>query len=770
VLLVEDATRTVVLTTLMDADLQPSGQNDDTVANRRTRIRKWDHKGKILDKNGNELVDLDDAANLNDAARRGTIPVPAGATGVQVEAGILLRFDLEPNGGTFRVGDYWNFAARSAGGTFEKLHAAPPRGTHHHYTRLGIVTFPGPATDCRVIWPPPFGGEDCACTVCVSPEDHNSGSLTIQRALDQVHDKGGTVCLEPGDYVLGATPLRVRDVESVRIVGKGSKTILSYLGEGAALQLESGKDVDIRDITFAFASRGDIPAGGISLRNMLELVVDGCYFLELGDKRDRSTAIEVSGLIADACITRNVVLSANGLIARTSQSEEDYLIVADLEVSGNRFDCTERGIDLTGRAAFYDGDIRLDANMFRDCRTTAINAVLASANDDVPTPGKLRISRNLMVCRGNGIIAGATLLDISANAWRGLVREVPKTGGHGISLVSALDGLTIGDAQITDNTFLSVTENGVHVDTACGSLTISRNTLSFIQGSAIFFGNKASAGSVIIESNHMNQLCWEHDDRELPCCGVLLAGCEQARFSGNVVTNVASRAEHVPWFCGVEVLGCRNVRMEHNEIEGIGPPDFQGIGVGVAIGTFSEAAVSNNRITQFAAGQQPQGAGMWYGLGVVGGMAQLLKNYASRAFASGRSMYIGTKAGSVRVSALGGKLSALLDGVRMRIDENTVAGGGRRGDFGAELTLLSGTGECQFIGNTAELQRQTGLAAVQVNALVVQASNNRVTRTGEGVCLNIASRTFTILGNITMTKIQVNGSDITAPWADLNVI
>jgi len=40
---------------------------------------------------------------------------------------------------------------------------APPRGVHHHFCRLALVSFPGTPTDCRTFWPPDFGA---SCFVC----------------------------------------------------------------------------------------------------------------------------------------------------------------------------------------------------------------------------------------------------------------------------------------------------------------------------------------------------------------------------------------------------------------------------------------------------------------------------------------------------------------------------------------------------------------------------------------------------------------------------
>jgi hypothetical protein len=58
------------------------------------------------------------------------------ATGpISLEDGIQARF----SGGKFKVGDCWDFAARTATGDVERLIDAPPRGTKHHYCRLALV-------------------------------------------------------------------------------------------------------------------------------------------------------------------------------------------------------------------------------------------------------------------------------------------------------------------------------------------------------------------------------------------------------------------------------------------------------------------------------------------------------------------------------------------------------------------------------------------------------------------------------------------------------
>ena len=99
--------------------------------------------------------------DLNVSASSDGIIIPGPGVEIALENGILVAFDLA-SGGQFKVGDFWVFAARVADGSIEQLIEAPPRGIHHHYARLAVVTFPDSETDCRVLWPPEVSGESLA--------------------------------------------------------------------------------------------------------------------------------------------------------------------------------------------------------------------------------------------------------------------------------------------------------------------------------------------------------------------------------------------------------------------------------------------------------------------------------------------------------------------------------------------------------------------------------------------------------------------------------
>lgn len=135
----------------------------------RPRVRRWDSAGEL-------------------PAKR-----PAANGGwVGIEDGVQIR--LAKAVATYRTGDHWTVPARSVladvlwprDAANEPL-ARPPAGIHHHFARLGLVTFDGTkwteAHDCRPLFPP----------------------LTRLTELRAVAGDGQTIT--PGTAAQGPTPL-----------------------------------------------------------------------------------------------------------------------------------------------------------------------------------------------------------------------------------------------------------------------------------------------------------------------------------------------------------------------------------------------------------------------------------------------------------------------------------------------------------------------------------------------------------------------------------
>jgi len=225
----------------LSPDLIPSG-GSDTTAGRHSRVIRWDQQGKVRLEDGTLWVDLDAPGS------DGLIPLPPAGQAVVLEAGITVRFDLEPAAGAAKALDHWCFAARTAGAQIEILDRAAPLGVHHHYARLGLVTFPTTVVDCRAFWPPDFG-HDCACTICVAAESHNAGTFTIQQAIAELPETGGTICLGPGTFILGDSPVLIERRQSLRLKGHGAATFLAYAGLGGAIRIIESAQIEIFDLS-----------------------------------------------------------------------------------------------------------------------------------------------------------------------------------------------------------------------------------------------------------------------------------------------------------------------------------------------------------------------------------------------------------------------------------------------------------------------------------------------------------------------------------------
>ena len=191
---IDVAAKTITLATTLGAGF-PAGNPD---ARLHTRIRRWDQSGKVYEQDGSTVWWDMDAQGSAD------IPVPPPGTWLILENGITVSFDLSVAAGGFQTGDFWTFAARTSTGNVEKLDKAAPRGIHHHYARLSVVSFPNSATDCRTQWPPSTGetGCGCCCTVTVGDGVSTFGKYTsINAAVNALPaDTGGEVCILPGLY------------------------------------------------------------------------------------------------------------------------------------------------------------------------------------------------------------------------------------------------------------------------------------------------------------------------------------------------------------------------------------------------------------------------------------------------------------------------------------------------------------------------------------------------------------------------------------------
>jgi hypothetical protein len=229
---IDETNRQIVLDrALPGPSTRPFGANAAQIAERHTRLQRWDQTG---------------ASNTVDAD--GLIDTTAGP--IAIEDGIEIEFSADPAGGTFRAGDYWLFWARTATARIEELVNAPPRGIRHHYAQIAAITGLGSTapviTDCR---PPQQQAGDCCCTIIVRPGEN------IQAGIDALPAQGGCVCLKTGLHVI-REPLRIARGNIVLKAESPGTTVQSQ-GQGAVLIIGNPRSpiegVDVLGIDFVAA-------------------------------------------------------------------------------------------------------------------------------------------------------------------------------------------------------------------------------------------------------------------------------------------------------------------------------------------------------------------------------------------------------------------------------------------------------------------------------------------------------------------------------------
>lgn len=748
---VDDASRTLTLHAALPTGAFPVDSQGALDPRRHTRVRRWDQRGEVQDADGNVLVNLDTPGS------EGVIPVPASAgaaVATVLEDGVQVTFSRDPAGGRFRAGDYWVFAARSADGTVESLEEAPPRGVHHHYARLAIVTFPGAVTDCRVLWPPEFGGgEGCDCSVCVSAESHNSGALTIQRAIDAVKATGGTVCLGPGIYELSEGSVAIDGARSVKLRGHGWRTVLVRVrGEGPAMQIQSCLGLTVEELSVITPGTSDLPAPSIAVRSSAGVSVRNCFVFQTARIDGRNPAIGLGGLLPGTVIERNVFFSAAGLAGIGGANEPAGtapLFTAGLTVRDNHFLCTRAGIEF-GRASLHAYEVRLAENFFLGCEAGGISVLGA-----VAPGGGVQICGNELRVRGTGIVAGVDGLRIAGNNLTALARGA---FADGIVLATGADRAGLDRCAVLSNQITGVPGAGISISARIRSAMIKGNIITDAGRGGIVMENDSAAGVLTIENNQLLNIAAESNDASATLAAMRVLNAAQVDVLNNTIRSFAVSASQSAVRAGIQIAAATAVRVSGNQLTDIGPVEALGDTVGIElIGTFERADVSENSLRR----STPPGQ--------AGASSSVT---ALRVHARGESPF--TAGAGVRSVSVGSRSFLLMASRLFAFPDGRGMLGVRGNSFETMGTavgiLIVEAGPTVLSENRCVLMFSRANPIVAVVAKAVIASANYLEGHPEFVTLliSVPRGAFTVLGNMVTSEIQVNGQSLPPPWNDLN--
>jgi hypothetical protein len=727
---VNEASRTIEFTDALPADLQPAGAAD--AAARHFRARRWDQAGVVLSGAGSTLTNLDDPTS------NGLITVPAlGTTQAALEHGIVASFAVAGPSGVFRSGDHWVFAARTADTSVEILESAPPNGIHHHYARLGTVTFPSSQTDCRRLWPPiSTGGDGCAdCTVCVTVESHSSGSLTLQAAIDLIGATGGTICLAPGIYDVGAG-VTIDGARSLRIRGQGLATVL--VARGNALTVTSAFGITIEDLSIV---SGSAQSAAVAFRNVVDATLQDTAVLSYGSESVGSAAVSMSGVALAVAVRRNVLVGRVGV--NTGGEESIGVLGLSIRIEDNIIGGI-RGIDL-GRTSLY----------LLSCRM-ADNEILAGdqggivATGLVAPGGSLDVVGHKIVTTGTGISVGGDAV-VADNTINGLG---DRPGQDGIVITES--GLTVGPGWVR------ITGNRVHGRQGCAialrtpvrTFMVKQNIASAV-GSGIVIDFKGGAERAIVDNNDISQVMPSEMSGD-SVFGIAITNARSVDVIGNTVSRVGLELIEGSARLGILSMGCPQVRIAGNVVQAVGPTEgFLGFAAGIAVtGPFEEAAISDNSV-RFDVEAQTPGEGRWWGLLLVSSTSELNKVGGGRAVVA--------LDGEALVFTKGWAYLAAEKGDHAAVSTNILAGGGSQPTCHVEIRgdVVADANQCTHLGDPVAMLLAGGS---------VVAASNRIRGGKSMLVIQTNEDRFSAVGNLAAagTHLGGPGAGLPGPWDALN--
>ncbi|WP_372740114.1 DUF6519 domain-containing protein [Neptunomonas sp.] len=732
----------------------PVGGNNATDSSRNTRVRRWDHAGQVRREDGSV------AQNLNDPGSNGEIVIPPTATGLFIEHGIVVHFDLNPDaalhpsGGEFKSGDYWVFAARSADASVELLDRAAPLGIHHHYARLARVRFPDDETDFRTLWPAMVEGEDCSCSVCVSAESHNNGTATIQQAIDGIKDTGGIVCLGIGTYNIDR-PLDVIGARVMTIRGQGWGTSLVGTEPGGIFNIADSKSVSLEYFT-AIASAGKSGVSSvIEAHNIIDLSADHINLIGLAVGSSTSVGLGLSGLVLGAYISHCAVIAERG-IAVTGTGKVNFVISGELHIEHNLFFCSQRAVSFDALSLHF-GNTQMTANLMLTGNDTAI--VVTGA---VLERSQMLIADNTIATTGDGIRAGVDCLTISGNKLSGSGRQ----SNQGIVLQQGIDPAAIGQVIISENRISGFNGNAITINCRTESIIISQNLIKEIGLGVLVMSESGAADLLTFSANQCHKLGLQARDDDTAFAAIQLLRVSRCDVLDNVIASVALLSITSPGVDAIRTAATGQLRVAGNRFFAIGPDRISSAAMVNAahfLPPFDHLSFENNSVERLGDESQKPTSINWQAINMSPEAVQM-RYFAEASFIStekGGEAYLLTATG---VSAVDYRLpSASIRGNHLRAHLTDVA-----------LNQCAQIDSCLFTENHCEVTGETSKQFLlgDFRAGTLNVSNNHLIGARDRDTLHLATRIkrAIVIGNTASGPIVVQGDPVPADINLTNII
>jgi hypothetical protein len=741
---VDRTARTLTFESALPAGDFPTDGQQATDPTRNTRVRRWDQSGQIREEDGSEHTNVD-------TLTAGEIPIPPAGTRLFLEHGILVDFDVAEDGGEFHTGDYWCCAARTADASIEILDEAPPLGIHHHYTRLAVVTFPDDETDCRTLWPPLAEGEGCDCSVCVTAEGHNSGTATVQQAIDSVKDEGGTVCLGIGTYEI-SDPLTVDDGQSLRIRGQGWRTVLVRREGGAVIDVTGGLGVALERFSVLGTGGNAGVTTAIAARGVIDFECDHVNVLALAAGDGTGVAIGLSGLMLGCRIAECALVAGRGVAFTPRDDDGDYLLTAELDIARNFMICRGSGVSLPGRS-FHYGNSRLKGNL-----------ILAGTEGGVVATGgafpgsTFAISGNVIATQSAGVRAGVDYLTIEGNEISGMQER----SGDGIVLEEGVDAVALDRVHVTGNRITAMQGNAIVIDQRVETAIVSENFVDGMGLGALVMGRAAAAGTIRVCGNVCTHLGTLTANSQTAFTAIQLIRVENGDVLENVIADVARDAVASAAVSAIRCAGVTRMRVAGNRLHDIGP-DRGGQIAGVRITPpFDHVAVDGNTILRLSDATADANVVSWSAIDITTESIILGRHFAAASFVmADAESYVLT---ANRLVAVPNREATL-----------TIGGNHLEGtSSSAPLARAGSLHHCLFTDNTCQTRGQVAQEPTigLISSRTITVTDNRLRSLGDLQTMRLQPQVerAIVMGNTSTGPISLQGAAPVPPDIDLTNI
>ena len=584
--------------------------------------------------------------------------------------------------------------------------------------------------------------------------------------------------------------------------------------------IENSIGVRVEDLTLVTSGVNRGPAADLALRNLAEVTIQRCVFVQTGREEGQASAVGLAGLLFGAHLRENVIVASVGistlgagvmdLTATLAPAPErtSPLLTAELYIEDNLLFCRRRGISLTG-FSLHTGETRLAGNSISGCSEAGI----AALGWILPGSG-LDVTGNELRATGHGIVLGVDGARVRDND---ISDPDGDSSGDGIALATGLNQDGIDHCQIVGNRVLGMAGRGISVSTIVTSAMIKQNVIEGVGAGGIEVSPDGKVASLSIENNQLLNIAPQANNRGEAVFGMFLAGADEVEIASNTIRGVGMVAVENAFRGGIRIAAANSVRIVGNEVLDIGPPQFIGYSAGIDVmGSFDRADIVDNVVRRHSKPPDKPDSSNWYALLVrgdpkilidrnlvfTGGILMAAGNPGSTSSAvstnptnpiasattegsvfdlehtnyvyavNSRTAIVWTNIGAVIITEVSARLLPRGKGI-MAIRGNLLEAYGR-----VPAAIVVGEGAFDFGGNRCILRSPggVGLASGGATAVIVAGAlvlmGNYFDGPSQANALQIRlpdQALYSVLGNISTGAIQVNGAPLADPWLPLNV-